>query len=190
MRPNESFLGQSVRSLQTMLHTIAQQDRRIPDVIPDGIYGPSTMLSVSAFQRKNSLPVNGITDQQTWEQIVRVYDDVRVDIEPAEPIEIIIDPGVVYQQGDAHPHIYLVQSILTVLSEDHNAISAPAHSGVMDDETMKAVMAFQQLAGLKPTGQVDKMTWKHLSRHFTLNVHHHTAPHRNANETAHFENRT
>ena len=177
MRPNESFLCQSIRSLQTMLHTIAQTDRRIPDVIPDGIYGPTTMQSVSAFQRRSSLPVTGITNQETWDEIAKVYDLARIDVEPAEPIEIIIDRGQVYRTGDAHPHIYLVQSILTVLSQDHRSILPPEHTGVMDDDTISAIRAFQQLAGLEATGEVDKITWKHLSRHFTLNVHHNTAQH-------------
>lgn len=177
MRPNDSFLSQPIRSLQTMLHTIAQRDHRIPDVIPDGIYGPTTMQSISAFQRRNGLPITGVTNQETWDEIVKVYEIDRIDVEPAEPIEIIIDPGRIYRTGDAHPHIYLVQSILTVLAQDYQNIQAPDHTGVMDDETTAAVLAFQQLSGLEMTGEVDKQTWKHLSRQFTLNVHHNTANH-------------
>lgn len=177
MRPNESFLCQPIRSLQTMLHTIAQIDRRIPDVIPDGIYGPATMQSVSAFQRKNELPVTGITDQKTWDEIVKIYEILRIDVEPAEPIEIIIDPGNVYRAGDAHPHVFLIQSMLTVLAEDHGNIQPPEHTGIMDDATQSAITEFQKLAGLDTTGEVDKVTWKNLSRHFTLNVHHNTASH-------------
>ena len=49
MRPVESFVGQPIRSLQTMLRVIAQNDAAHPDVIPDGIYGPETVAAVSAF---------------------------------------------------------------------------------------------------------------------------------------------
>ena len=178
MRPDESFLCQPIRSLQTMLHTIAQWDHRIPDVIPDGIYGPTTMQSISAFQRQNGLPVTGIANQETWDEVVEVYEFARIDVGPAEPIEIIIDPGRVYRSGDAHPHIYLIQSILTVLAQDYQSIQAPEHTGVMDEDTISAVLDFQKLAGLDPTGEVDKVTWKHISRHFTLNVHHNSAKHR------------
>ena len=40
MRPAESFIEQPVRSLQTMLRVLAEDDQRLPTVVPDGIYGP------------------------------------------------------------------------------------------------------------------------------------------------------
>jgi len=179
MRPPESFVEQPVRSLQTMLRVIAEDDRRLPTVVPDGIYGPSTMQSVTAFQRRQGIPVTGIVDQITWEQIVAAYEPALIRVGKAEPIEIILDPGQVFRRGDSSPYIYLVQSILTQLSLDHPTILAPGHSGVVDDATGDAVAAFQRLAGLPVTGEVDKITWKHLSRQFTLNAHHNTALHRN-----------
>ena len=66
MKPGESFVEQPIRSLQTMLRVIAEDDRRLPTVVPDGIYGPSTMTAVTAFQRLYGLPITGITDQPTW----------------------------------------------------------------------------------------------------------------------------
>ena len=48
MRPDESFVGQPVRSLQTMLRTLAEADDRYNSVIPDGVYGPQTVAAVSA----------------------------------------------------------------------------------------------------------------------------------------------
>ena len=57
MRPPESFVGQPIRSLQTMLRVIAEDDPSHMRVIPDGIYGPETMAAVSTFQRKHGLPV-------------------------------------------------------------------------------------------------------------------------------------
>ena len=47
MRPGESFLNQSVRSLQTMLQVVSMADPRLPTVIPDGIFGPTTRRAVS-----------------------------------------------------------------------------------------------------------------------------------------------
>ena len=46
MRPEESFIGQPIRSLQTMLRTIAEDKAGYQSVIPDGIYGPETMSAV------------------------------------------------------------------------------------------------------------------------------------------------
>lgn len=174
MRPPESFIEQPVRSLQTMLRVIAEDDRSLPTVVPDGIYGPGTMNSVSAFQRRSGLPVTGITDQQTWEAIVEAYEPAIIRVGKAEPIEIIMDPGQVFRRGDSSPYIFLLQGMLTQLSLDHSVINAPGNSGVMDVDTESAVAAFQQLAQLPVTGELDKITWKYLVRHFTLNAHHTT----------------
>lgn len=167
MRPGESFVEQPIRSLQTMLRVIAEDDARLPTVIPDGIYGPSTMQAVSAFQRQYGLPVTGITDQTTWDRIVAIYEPAFVRIGPAEPIEIIMEPGEIFRLGDSNAYIYLLQSILTQLSNDNPAISPPDHNGVLDDSTSQALAAFQLLAGLPPTGELDKITWKFLAKQFT-----------------------
>ena len=174
MRPGESFVEQPVRSLQTMLRVIAEDDNRSPTVIPDGIYGPETMNAVAAFQRRKGLPTTGITDQDTWEAIVADYEYALIRVEKAQPIEIIMNPGEVYKAGDSNPNIYLVQSILTQLSNDTASIIPPGHSGTLDEDTVQALSAFQLIAGLPVTGELDKVTWKNLSQQFTLSVHHNT----------------
>ena len=178
MRPTESFVEQPVRSLQTMLRVLAEDDPRLPTVVPDGIYGPTTMNAVTAIQRREGLPTTGITDQWTWETIVKNYEPALIRIEKAEPIEIIMDPGKVFRVGDSSPYIYLLQSILTQLAQDHPQINTPPHSGILDQETSRSLMEFQKLAGLTNTGELDKITWKHLSRQFTLNAHHNTVEER------------
>ena len=70
MRPPESFIGQPIRSLQTMLRVLAEYDESYLPMIPDGIYGPETMAAVTHFQRKHGLPATGVTNQATWEAIV------------------------------------------------------------------------------------------------------------------------
>lgn len=170
MRPAESFIEQPIRSLQTMLRVIAEDDRRLPTLVPDGIYGPTTMNSVTAFQRLYALPITGITDQATWERIVEIYEDALIRVDQAEPIEIIIEPGEVFRIGDSNAYIYLLQSILVQLSKDNPTISPPDHNGVLDNTTSEALAAFQLLAGLPPTGELDKKTWKYLSKQFTLSA--------------------
>lgn len=172
MRPPESFLEQPIRSLQTMLRVIAEDDESLPTVLPDGIYGQTTMAAVTEFQRRNGLPLTGITDQATWDAIVSEYEKALIRIGPAEPIEIIMDPGQVFVIGDEGPYIYLMQTLLIWLSKDNQTIDPPGHTGIFDQQTADALSAFQGLAGLERTGNLDKNTWKNLSRHFTLNAHH------------------
>lgn len=179
MRPAESFVEQPIRSLQTMLRVLAEDDPHLPTVVPDGIYGPATMQAISAFQRRSGLPANGITDQQTWEAVVAAYEDALIRVDKAEPIKIILDAGQVLRLGDRSPYIYLLQSILIQLSAEHPNISTPSHTGTFDTETENALIAFQELSGLPATGELDKITWKHLSRQFTLYAQHVTLRQRN-----------
>lgn len=170
MRPSESFVGQPIRSLETMLRVIAENDRMLPTVVPDGIYGQEDMTAVSAFQRKYNLPVTGIVDQTTLESVVDKYEDAIIYVGQAEPIEIIIDPGQIYRLGDSDPNLYLAQSMLIYLSLFHPTINTPAHNGTLDTATSDALKGFQILAGLDPTGELDKKTWKYLVKQFTLNA--------------------
>lgn len=170
MRPNESFVEQPIRSLQTMLRVIAEDDNRMPTLVPDGIYGPSTMNAVTSFQRLYNLPVTGVTDQATWENIVDAYEPALVRVSKAEPIEIIIEPGGAYRIGDSNAYIYLLQSLLIQLSNDNPSIKKPDHNGVFDTPTSEALAAFQFLAGLPATGELDKITWKYLVKQFGLSA--------------------
>ena len=172
MRPPESFIEQPIRSLQTMLRVLAEDDPSLPTVVPDGIYGQTTMRAVTEYQRKADLPLTGITDQKTWDHIVQSYENALIRVDKAEPIEIIMDPGQVFRLGDEGPYIYLMQTLLIWLARDHDQITEPQHTGIFDSQTQAALAAFQALAGLPETGELDKITWKNLSRHFTLNAHH------------------
>lgn len=172
MRPGESFVRQPVRSLQTMLRVLAEDDTSLPTVVPDGIYGPATMQAVSTFQRKYGLPVTGVVNEQTWTTIVNQYEPALIRVDKAEPIEIIMNPGQVFRRGDSSPYIYLLQAMLTHLSNDHPAIDQPGFNGVIDNATASSLADFQRLAGLEETGEFDKITWKHLVRHFLTNANH------------------
>ena len=172
MKPAESFIAQPVRSLQTMLRVIAEDNPELPTIIPDGIYGQETIYAVSAFQQYYGLPITGVTNQATWDEIVKVYESALIRANPAEPIQIIMDPGQVFLLGENNPYIFLVQSLLIQLSIDAPTINRPEHTGVLDEKTAQSLSDFQKISGLPITGELDKITWKHLVKQFTLNSHH------------------
>ena len=166
MKPEASFLNQSIRSLQTMLRVLAKQDPRHETLIPDGIYGPSTKSAVSKFQRLHGLAVTGVTDQQTWEQIVAEYEPALIQIAQAQMLDVILEPNQVIRKGERHPHIYIVQAILAVLEDAYESIGPVEHNGLLDEATASAIAAFQGLSGLPMTGNLDKVTWKALALHY------------------------
>lgn len=168
MRPDESFIQQPIRSLQTMLRVLSEQDRSHPTVVPDGIYGQTTTNAVSAFQQMHGLPVTGVTDQDTWEKIVAEYDSALIQVGEAEPVELILNPNEILRRGDNSPYLYVVQALLIVLSETYASIPRPKSTGILDDQTADSLATFQGLNGLPMTGELDKITWKHLALHFPL----------------------
>lgn len=171
MRPPESFIQQPVRSLQTMLQVIALTDTRIPIVIPDGIYGQTTISAVNRFQQLYGLPITGVADQPTWEKITEIYEPARINAEPAEPIEILIDRNKALKPGDSGPYVYFLQTMLRQLADEYPSITPPEINGKYDQTTENAVRYFQQATDLAPTGETDKRTWKNLEQHFTLLMH-------------------
>lgn len=168
MRPPESFIGQPIRSLQTMLRVLAEDDPRHIPVIPDGIYGPETVQAVLVFQRIHGLPATGVTNQETWEAVVAEYEPALVRRDAAYPLNIVLNPGQVITKGERHPHIYLVQGMLAALSEIYDSIARPAISGILDENTADSLASFQYLSGLPTTGTLDKHTWKHLALQYPL----------------------
>lgn len=166
MRPAESFIGQPIRSLQTMLRVIHEDDPSHPAIIPDGIYGPETMAAISHFQRRHGLPVTGVTDQETWEAVTSHYNEALIRVDEAQPLYILLEPGEVIRRGEKHPHIYLVQGILQTLSDIYESVSLPDHNGILNDITSDSLASFQALMGLPMTGDLDKVTWKALALHY------------------------
>lgn len=168
MRPPESFIGQSVRSLQTMLRVIARSEGRTLSVIPDGIYGQDTMREVSAFQRSRGLPITGTTDQATWDRIYAAFWPARIQITEAEPIFALMEPNQVILAGEDHPIIFLSQAMLAVLSQVYRSVPSPGNTGILDSPTQDALRQFQILSLLPGTGTLDRITWHHLARHYPL----------------------
>lgn len=176
MRPRESFVGQPIRSLQTMLRVIAENDSRYETLIPDGIYGNATMSAVSRFQRNHGLNVTGITDQETWDAIVAEYEPALINVDQAQSIDVILNPGQVIRLGERSPYLYLAQAMLMVLAEVYQSVGTPSQTGILDHPTADSLSSFQALAGLPMTGNLDKHTWKHLALHFPLAANLHTQP--------------
>ena len=168
MRPPESFIGQPIRSLQTMLRVIAENDPSHERIIPDGIYGPETVSAVSTFQRIHGLPSTGVTDNRTWDTLVEIYEEALIEQLDAEPLLVILNPGQVIRKGERHPHLYLVQAMLTVLGETYESIGAPPSTGILDDATADSLASFQAISGLPMTGNLDKQTWRHLALQYPL----------------------
>ncbi|WP_337415373.1 peptidoglycan-binding protein [Waltera sp.] len=66
-------IGDKVRQLQEQLDAISSVYTAIPDISPDGIYGPATAEAVRKFQSIFGLPQTGVVDFPTWYKISHIY---------------------------------------------------------------------------------------------------------------------
>lgn len=168
MREQSTFLGRPVYSLQTMLRYIAVLDASLPSVVPDGIYGEDTMRAVTALQRQMGLPATGVTDLQTWEAITLRFLDASERQLPPAALEIILEPDQRITAGESNDHVYLVQAMLEALAAYYENIPPIAHTGVMDDATVAAILWLQNLSGLPATGELSRIEWRYLTGLYRL----------------------
>ena len=170
MRPDDSFVGQPVRSLQTMLRVIEKNNAEPAPLIPDGFYGTQTRNAVERYQRHKGIPATGAADTDTWENIAVDYEEALIERLDAQPLQLILNPKQVIQANETHPYVYLVQVMLAAIEEAYGSVGRPPFSGTLDPATMTSVSAFQQLSQLPQTGEIDKTTWRHLALHYPLAV--------------------
>lgn len=69
--------GDRVRLLQYMLNILAAFIPEIPEVSIDGVFGPATADAVRAAQRRFVLPVTGIVDGDTWDEIYDQFSGIE-----------------------------------------------------------------------------------------------------------------
>lgn len=163
-------IGQPVRSLQTMLRTIAQYDSEILPVIPDGIYSDNTVSSVSSFQKRHSLPITGVTDQETWYAVTAEYRRALVEIGPADSVNPIFQKGQIIRAQEVNEHLYMIHGMMRAISDHYASMPRVSCNNVHDAVSVSAVRWLQVRAEIEPTGDITRLTWKYLSRLYRITV--------------------
>ena len=137
--------GDAVKTLQDKLNALGYNSGNV-----DGIFGAKTYAAVTAFQKANSLGVDGIVGKLTWGKLYGVS--------PAMPVEtttVVGRPMVSYgSRGDA---VRKLQELLNALGYDCGSVD-----GIFGSKTKAAVLAFQKANGLGADGIVGPLTWGKL----------------------------
>ena len=168
MNPERSYYNQPIRSLQTMLRTIALFSDEYQRIVPDGIYGPETQAAINTFQRNRGLPVTGITNQRTWDEVVRMYDSAVEALSPVQDVQYNIPTEFPFSRGDHNPRLKIAQFMLREIAEQYACVCSPELTGLMDEVMVNSVSEFQNLSGLPATGKLDKTTWNNLVLQYSL----------------------
>ncbi|MBQ1372063.1 MAG: peptidoglycan-binding protein, partial [Oscillospiraceae bacterium] len=131
--------------------------------IPDGIYGEQTARAVTVQQKRAGLPQTGITDFATWQAICAAYQRAAVEVEPAAPLDVIMNPNQAIVEGSDNLHILLVQAMLRTLHEVYPNVECCSLNGVCDSDMVCAIRSLQRSCGMPESGILDKQLWRLLT---------------------------
>ena len=156
--------GVEVANLQYLIDYLSAFYNTIPPINIDGIYGPETENALRAVQSTFSLPVTGTLDLDTWETIYRTYLGFVSTI-PLKYVEgnVIPYPGVPLRLGSSSDAVTLLQEYLNFVATAYPEIPTVQVTGYFGTQTQNAVLSFQRLFGIQPTGTVAAATWLALT---------------------------
>ena len=163
---NSSYINDersAVRELQLMLRYISRYNESIPPLNPDGIFGELTEDAVMAFQRSYNLPQTGEVDLRTWNEIIRVYKDLREKNLPPDPVYVYPPELSSLDTNDTFDEVLILQLMLKKLADRYDNIPDVELSGVYDPKTKETVIKLQEVFKIDQTGKVDKQTWNKIN---------------------------
>ncbi len=127
------------------LQTLLGQAGFSPGTV-DGIFGTLTDASVRDFQRAAAIEVDGLVDEETWNELNRVVDE-----------GIDLRPEIIARRGDRGLIVMEIQGLLAQAGFSPGSID-----GIFGSFTEGAVRSFQSSKGLSVDGLVDGETFDAL----------------------------
>ncbi len=159
--------GQKIRSLQYYLNVIAYFNPEIPSVPATDVFDQATEEQVKAFESFYGLNPDGVVDFRTWLLISEIYDQILRGLpEGYEGAAAELYPGYNLTPGMRNSDVREFQTYLRVIGQNISQIPVIDVTGYFGPETERAVLIFQRLYGLEPTGFVGSPTWDAAAREY------------------------
>lgn len=153
--------GSGVAAVQYYLSYLARTFYpSIPNITPDGIYGPDTASAVRAFQSLFKLSVDGIVGPATWAKLEKQFEIAYDDNNPDSYFGAY--PGIVLREGSRGLRVQQMQFYLLSLHYSYSAIPRIKADGIFGPATTSAVRDFQRTFGLSADGAVGLVTWTEM----------------------------
>ncbi len=159
--------GNAVMTLQNHINDIVPVFSQISPVNATGNYGPNTKNVVSELQNRMNLTPNGVVDENTWDSIERMRQNVikgsnaqfgqypGFDLEEGMVDEI---RGIAISTDELTGRpVYSIQYMLRIINADKDLPGIP--DGIFGSQTTERVKVFQQERNINPTGIVDVETF-------------------------------
>lgn len=164
--PGESGIMVSV--IQYYLNTISIYYAEVPEIEPDGIYGPKTEEAIRAVQGLFGYEQTGILDRQTLFAIYDVYLGLTESIDEADVTAAAPYGGQLLTVGSSGNEVRRLQYYINVISTVYTDVTAPEVTGEYDAETEEAVSVLQSIFGITVTGIVGPITWDAITGEYEL----------------------
>lgn len=158
----------AVRELQTMLRYIARFNAEIPPLFPDGIFGEKTEDAVKAFQRMENMNVTGVVDENTWNEIRRIYQSLKEIHMPPNPVHVFPPELSALDLNDRFDEVLMLQVMLKKLADRYENVPDVELSGVYDPKTQTTVIKLQEIFKINQTGKVNKQTWNKIAHLYSV----------------------
>lgn len=164
----EGDSGDFVRVIQLLLAFVSQYEESVQPLVVSGYYGPETTAAVRGFQQTYGLTSDGILGEQTYSQLYDVYERIIESIPPEQFADTAVPfPGTELQQGDEGEDVEILQEYLSYISRTYTEIPTVEVTGVFGPDTDAAVIAFQNLFNITPSGIVGILTWSAIADIYT-----------------------
>ena len=163
----EGSQGIGVRTVQYYLNILAYFNSNLADLPLDGVFGPETTNAVRIFQQYYGLPVTGVVNTATWNVLNRIY---------SETVEFLpqgysgeygkLYPGYFLSEGMSGENIRDLQTYLSLIGKNLEAIPEIPVTGYFGSQTREAVIAFQNAFGIPANGAVGPITWNTIVQQY------------------------
>ena len=163
----EGSQGVGVKTVQYYLNILAYFNPALISLPLDGVYGPSTTNAVRVFQEYYGLPITGVVNTATWNVLNRIY---------SETVEFLPEgysgglaklyPGYLLTEGMSGENVRDLQTYLSLIGQNLEAIPQIPVTGYFGSQTRQAVTDFQNAFGINPSGAVGAVTWNTIAQQY------------------------
>jgi peptidoglycan hydrolase-like protein with peptidoglycan-binding domain len=145
-------MNKDVKEIQGYLAFISKHNENISPVVPDGIMGEETKISVKEFQAEYDLPVSGEVNPKTWDRIVEVYKEFKGEKEKSLKM---FKKGSITEENQK-----LLETMLLHITDKFTSLP---------ENPEQAVKKIQKVSGLPESGKVDVKTWNRILALYNIN---------------------
>ena len=152
--------GNAVRLVQFWLRLAAENYTGLSNVTVDGSFGSGTASAVRAFQRLFGLTADGVVGAGTWAKLNEVglavaNNLVGQNIQPGQFVTTL-------REGSTGTPVRALQYNLRLLAAYYRDVPTVTVDGTFGAATRRAVIAWQEHAGLTVDGVVGRLTWQSI----------------------------